>query len=217
MPKDKPLSIVQSQKSPSRNCSLTKKTGVRCSVKQCKNKQASTLNLSYFTFPKDPERCAVWIKNCNHTHLSDVKDPRTIPRSYRVCGEHFENKMFLNNNVRNKLTHFAVPTLFKQQLYWDGKNHFSKKTNVSMLQPLSSSLQFPDSSSSYPSSVSIASSKRDFSCQTSMQLSQRTLREMKLTEEICTLKERIRQLEKTVGILSKTIEKNYCKEVKKIQ
>lgn len=31
---------------------------------------------------------------------------------YRVCGDHFEDKMFMNVNARNSLIHSAVPTVF---------------------------------------------------------------------------------------------------------
>lgn len=40
--------------------------------------------------------------------------PEELHRGYRVCGVHFEDKMFLND-LRNRLQPHAVPTVFPNQ------------------------------------------------------------------------------------------------------
>jgi hypothetical protein len=58
-----------------------------------------------------PGRCKQWVVNCKTANL-DQKTPAQLRANCVVCGEHFEDRMFMNASVRNKLVHNAVPTLF---------------------------------------------------------------------------------------------------------
>lgn len=85
-----------------------KKTGTRCSVKFCNNR-ASSQNMSFFSYPKENDRRLVWMQNCDTGHLADALAKKN---SYKVCGEHFVSKMFLNPLAKNRLVFNAIPTLF---------------------------------------------------------------------------------------------------------
>lgn len=50
----------------------------------------------------------IWLKNCDRMDLSG-KSPLTLNKSYRVCGSHFEPKMYFTDRL---LLHSAVPTIF---------------------------------------------------------------------------------------------------------
>jgi len=64
----------------------------------------------FFSYPNDDDRRAVWMANCGTQHLADKI---SMAKSYRVCGSHFQDRMFLNTSTRSKLTQNAVPTIFK--------------------------------------------------------------------------------------------------------
>ncbi|XP_044738949.1 zinc finger protein 271-like [Chrysoperla carnea] len=83
--------------------------GVYCTVHGCKN---STIpkKVSMFRFPKDLERAREWLLKCNRTDLMN-KSGLQLHNNYRLCGTHFENKMFLND-LKNRLQPLAVPTIF---------------------------------------------------------------------------------------------------------
>lgn len=85
----------------------SKKTGMRCSVQFCKSK-ASTRNVSFFQYPKD-DRLALWIKNCGTENLTEELSKKN---SYKVCGEHFVDSMFLNSTTKNRLVFNAIPSEF---------------------------------------------------------------------------------------------------------
>lgn len=85
----------------------SKKTGMRCSVQFCKNK-ACTRNVSLFQYPKD-DRLELWIKNCGTENLTKELSRKN---SYKVCGDHFEDSMFLNSTTKNRLVFNAIPTIF---------------------------------------------------------------------------------------------------------
>jgi len=85
----------------------SKKTGMRCSVQFCKSK-ASTRNISFFQYPKD-DRLALWTKNCGTENLTEELSKKN---SYKVCGDHFVDSMFLNSTTKNRLVFNAIPTIF---------------------------------------------------------------------------------------------------------
>lgn len=85
----------------------SKKTGMRCSVQFCKSK-ASSMNISFFQYPKD-DRLPLWIKNCNTENLAKQLLKKN---SYKVCGNHFVDSMFLNSTTKNRLVFNAIPTVF---------------------------------------------------------------------------------------------------------
>lgn len=56
-------------------------------------------------------RSKKWVVSCRTANL----DKRTVAElcaNYAVCGEHFEDRMFMNVSTRNSLVHNAVPTIF---------------------------------------------------------------------------------------------------------
>lgn len=56
-------------------------------------------------------RSRTWVANCCTPGLEE-KSTVQLHAHYRVCGDHFEDKMFMNVNARNSLIHSAVPTVF---------------------------------------------------------------------------------------------------------
>lgn len=95
----------------------SRKTGWRCSVQFCKSR-ASSRNSSFFQYPKD-ERLVIWMQNCETEHLAEAL---ALKNSYKVCGEHFENKMFLNATTKNRLVFNAIPTKFNGKYYLINNN-----------------------------------------------------------------------------------------------
>jgi len=55
-------------------------------------------------------RCKKWVVNCRLKSLEHMPVLKLHQRL--LCGEHFEDCMFLNPNMKNRLRHDAVPTLF---------------------------------------------------------------------------------------------------------
>lgn len=89
---------------------MSAKTGMLCSVMCCYNKASSQVH-SFFAYPKYVERRAIWMKNCGTEHLAYYL---SMPKnSYRVCGAHFEDNMFLNSRTKKRLVFNAIPTLFR--------------------------------------------------------------------------------------------------------
>ncbi|XP_022170592.1 uncharacterized protein LOC111033940 [Myzus persicae] len=91
---------------------LKKGNGLSCAVKYCNNKSRTSVGVSYFTMPKNTERRSEWIKQC----LPEYADKNAFVQNLRICSEHFEDKMFLNVQKKNRLTDFAVPTLFSDEI-----------------------------------------------------------------------------------------------------
>jgi len=52
-----------------------------------------------------------WVVNCRTVNL-DKKTAAELNANCLVCGEHFEDRMFMNVTDRNSLVHNAVPTVF---------------------------------------------------------------------------------------------------------
>lgn len=66
------------------------------------------------------------MEKCQTEHLLK-KDATILYKNYRVCGVHFEDKMFLNPNSRNRLTMNAVPTIFSGKILFIIINIFKTK------------------------------------------------------------------------------------------
>ncbi|XP_016661913.1 uncharacterized protein LOC107884423 [Acyrthosiphon pisum] len=82
----------------------------RCCLINCKSHILDKETISFFTFPKEPARCAVWIENCKCDHLKSINNLAANTK-YRVCSLHFETNMF-SNFQKNRLKPESVPTLF---------------------------------------------------------------------------------------------------------
>ena len=67
--------------------------------------------LSALTFMHLFCRCKQWVINCKTVNL-DNKTSEQLYSNYLVCGEHFEDRMFMNPITRNSLVHNAIPTVF---------------------------------------------------------------------------------------------------------
>ncbi|XP_069670524.1 zinc finger protein 679-like isoform X2 [Periplaneta americana] len=81
-----------------------------CSAINCSNNKKRSPELSFFRFPKDPERCKKWLINSRREDLMK-KSVVYLYNNIKFCSLHFEDTQFMNEN-RNKLTWNAVPTLF---------------------------------------------------------------------------------------------------------
>lgn len=85
---------------------MSGKKGRKCSIAHCNSFQHTHKSLSFFRFPKDPERCKAWIAVSGRPELAD----KLNVYEDRVCEKHFEPNMFLND-YRNRLQNTAVPVL----------------------------------------------------------------------------------------------------------
>ncbi|KAJ8957507.1 hypothetical protein NQ318_020540, partial [Aromia moschata] len=81
-----------------------------CTVKGCFKRTGTDTELSFFRFPKDPARSAIWVKNCGRDDLMK-STPANLHSAYVVCNLHFEKDMF-SSLLMNRLKKNSVPTLF---------------------------------------------------------------------------------------------------------
>ncbi|KAF0752179.1 52 kDa repressor of the inhibitor of the protein kinase-like, partial [Aphis craccivora] len=88
------------------NPSNTSKNYIKCAYSNCQNKMAQNPNVSYFSLPKDPTNRVKWIENCGIT-IPDAFHKKSL----KVCGEHFDKIMFLND-LHNRLHSHAIPRHF---------------------------------------------------------------------------------------------------------
>ena len=90
-----------------------------CSIVGCNNTQANNKEVTYFNFPKDPQRRKSWL-------AATSRHKRNFPSNVFVCSNHFEDKYFdkswdLQNRVfphrqtNNKLISTAIPTLLPRK------------------------------------------------------------------------------------------------------
>ncbi|KAL4130808.1 hypothetical protein QTP88_008190 [Uroleucon formosanum] len=87
----------------------------RCALSFCKSTYKRTADedqISFFRFPEDTVRCAIWVKNCESKYLPIV-DYENLNKRFKLCSLHFEDRMF--NFRKNRLLSNAVPTLFKNK------------------------------------------------------------------------------------------------------
>ncbi|KAJ8974905.1 hypothetical protein NQ317_009834 [Molorchus minor] len=81
-----------------------------CCVKSCRN-NSTTSGVTLFRFPKDSERCLIWLKNCGRMDLAKLS-PEHLYTNYRLCNTHFQNKMFAGpvaDLSKKKLKKYATP------------------------------------------------------------------------------------------------------------
>ncbi|KAJ8910288.1 hypothetical protein NQ315_014963 [Exocentrus adspersus] len=85
-----------------------RKHGVYCAAKDCNSNQGLE-HLRFFRFPKDNQRAKIWAMASDRDDLMSNLD--TLNQSHRLCSLHFEDKMFMNKELK-RLVHNAVPTIF---------------------------------------------------------------------------------------------------------
>ncbi|XP_050440426.1 zinc finger protein ZFP2-like isoform X2 [Adelges cooleyi] len=105
----------------------------KCGVKYCKSRNSvhSTNLIRYFTLPKESERRAMWIENC----ALELAGKDVIVKDVRICQDHFEDKMFLNVNRKNRLTDNAVPTLFNDDILAKRASHNEMESHLDLSAP----------------------------------------------------------------------------------
>ncbi|XP_049780960.1 52 kDa repressor of the inhibitor of the protein kinase [Schistocerca cancellata] len=81
-----------------------------CSAINCSNNRKKTPHLSFFRFPKDPERSKKWLINGRRQDLLQ-KDVVYLHNNVKFCALHFESNQFMSAE-KKKLVWNAVPTLF---------------------------------------------------------------------------------------------------------
>ncbi|KRT85271.1 hypothetical protein AMK59_1375, partial [Oryctes borbonicus] len=84
--------------------------GYMCAAPNCKNTYRNS-TLSFFRFPKDPERAKEWVLACGRTEF--LKELNSLHYSSRICGAHFDSSMFLNS-IGNRLQSDAIPSIFPE-------------------------------------------------------------------------------------------------------
>nr|XP_047131852.1 52 kDa repressor of the inhibitor of the protein kinase-like [Hydra vulgaris] len=85
-----------------------------CSAISCVNKRGKNVgnNISFFRFPKDRNRCKLWVRNCRRQDL-DTKSCEELKLKYTICCEHFDSfQYYLANNGSKRALVTAVPTIF---------------------------------------------------------------------------------------------------------
>ncbi|CAI6353718.1 unnamed protein product [Macrosiphum euphorbiae] len=163
----------------------------KCCLTNCRSHILNKDELSFFTFPKDPARCAVWIENCK---CDQLKSTNNLPANtkYRICSLHFETDMF-SNFQKNRLKPEAVPTLFdamKIEYVDESKNYDNPECSTSDFVPLSYSPPGSSTRSSINSPcLSNASTSTDIETsvigiQTPSYLSSKTPRKVALQEKL---------------------------------
>ncbi|XP_044762628.1 uncharacterized protein LOC123319767 isoform X3 [Coccinella septempunctata] len=73
----------------------------------CKSNSRTNPNYSFFRFPKDPKRCAIWKTLIKEDKIKDFT-PEQCYNRFRLCCKHFENKMFVHE-TKTQLKKNAVP------------------------------------------------------------------------------------------------------------
>ncbi|XP_063217187.1 zinc finger protein 260-like isoform X2 [Bacillus rossius redtenbacheri] len=81
-----------------------------CSAPNCSNNSDQLEKRSFFRFPKDELLCRKWVVECRRSDLED-KSAAYLYKNCRICSDHFEHVMFLND-LKNRRHSHAVPTLF---------------------------------------------------------------------------------------------------------
>ncbi|KYN26653.1 PREDICTED: 52 kDa repressor of the inhibitor of the protein kinase [Trachymyrmex cornetzi] len=83
-----------------------KRGGYSCAMNNCSNISGRGHNISFFYFPKDPDRAKLWLEKCNNSKINTT--PENLHKNYKVCGNHFKSSMFLND-LKNRLQPHAIP------------------------------------------------------------------------------------------------------------
>ncbi|KAL4148350.1 hypothetical protein QTP88_002614 [Uroleucon formosanum] len=112
----------------------------KCCLTNCKSHILNKDTISFFTFPKEPAICAVWIENCKCDPLKSINNLAANTK-YRICSLHFETDMF-SNFQKNRLKPEAVPTLFdtmEVEFVDESKNNDDPECSISNVVPSSCS------------------------------------------------------------------------------
>ncbi|GFO31940.1 52 kda repressor of the inhibitor of the protein kinase [Plakobranchus ocellatus] len=95
---------------------LKRAKGELCSAINCRHSRQHNPDLSFFRFPKDPERSKQWLLNSGRLDLLEGPRKRTPKQLYNsrvFCSDHFEDCEFTNPATRSRLKRdMAIPTLF---------------------------------------------------------------------------------------------------------
>ncbi|XP_048873197.1 THAP domain containing 12a [Brienomyrus brachyistius] len=82
-----------------------------CAAPNCTRKSTQS-DLAFFRFPRDAERCRLWVENCRRADL-EQKTSDQLNKHYRLCAKHFETSMICKSSpYRTVLKDNAVPTIF---------------------------------------------------------------------------------------------------------
>lgn len=84
----------------------------------------------------------------------ELTDKNIIFKNRFICNEHFEDNMFLNIKVKNKLTNYAVPTIFKDGILAKRVSHQVNNSFLDLSVLIACWSPVHDSSSSLPVSTS---------------------------------------------------------------
>ncbi|CAG9833253.1 unnamed protein product [Diabrotica balteata] len=79
----------------------------RCAAMNCK-KSYSNCTYGFYHFPSDESRAERWALAAGRKDL--IPSRETLHITHRLCGAHFEKRMFTINETRNRLLCQAVPT-----------------------------------------------------------------------------------------------------------
>nr|XP_029137122.1 52 kDa repressor of the inhibitor of the protein kinase-like isoform X2 [Labrus bergylta] len=82
-----------------------------CAAPNCTRKSTQS-DLAFFRFPRDPERCRIWVENCRRADL-EAKTADQLNKHYRLCAKHFDPAMVCKTSpYRTVLKDTAIPTVF---------------------------------------------------------------------------------------------------------
>ncbi|XP_051764384.1 uncharacterized protein si:dkey-250d21.1 isoform X1 [Ctenopharyngodon idella] len=82
-----------------------------CAAANCKQ-SADQSNVSFFSFPLDPDRCKQWVGNCHRPDL-ETKTAEDLHKNYKLCSKHFEMSMICQqSDLKAVLKDDAIPTIF---------------------------------------------------------------------------------------------------------
>ncbi|XP_033832837.1 THAP domain containing 12b [Periophthalmus magnuspinnatus] len=82
-----------------------------CAAPNCTRKSTES-DLAFFRFPRDPERCKLWVENCRRADL-ETKTSDQLNKHYRLCAKHFDPAMvYKTSPYRTVLKDTAIPTIF---------------------------------------------------------------------------------------------------------
>ncbi|KAM9853165.1 THAP domain containing 12b [Aulostomus maculatus] len=82
-----------------------------CAAPNCTRKSTQS-DLAFFRFPRDPERCRIWVENCRRADLEE-KTSDQLNKHYRLCAKHFDPAMVCKTSpYRTVLKDTAIPTIF---------------------------------------------------------------------------------------------------------
>ncbi|KAJ8256996.1 hypothetical protein COCON_G00191480 [Conger conger] len=97
-----------------------------CAAPNCTRKSTQS-DLAFFRFPRDPERCQLWVENCRRADLED-KTADQLNKHYRLCAKHFEPAMICKTSpYRTVLKDTAIPTIFDLTSHLNNPNSRHRK------------------------------------------------------------------------------------------